>query len=383
MQLGAVRGPRLLAPNAHLDLPRSDADHMRCSLRASDLRAALTEAAHLTPSVPSQPAFAGVLLLVGKGHLTVVGSNGDSTLAVRRDAVTGSEGQALIQPKPLIAYLSTIRADTEVVLEGAGDLELAVTAGNANPYTFRLINATFPLPPRRRSDPAPVDFSRFAAALSAVRVAIGRENLSLQLVSGPDGLFLSATDNYRLARAHLPEAGFGEFSNVLSLATAEMLARVNVSGVLIEQSSRSLRFSGEHSTLIARPLSISFPAVDNVIDTPTTYEVALPVRALETAIQRLGALASGDTPVAVSLVGTEAVLAVENVDLGSGREAVELAEPAPTEISFLVKLPYLAGALSAFDAATVTLGFNTSLLPVFLRTEEPFPLVQVVMPMKH
>ena len=353
---------------------------MRCTLPAAELRAALSEASHVVPTTaPAQQAFEGVLLMVNKAVLTVIASDGETSWATRLAVSDPSDGQALLPPRALSTFLTRLDDGAEVTLEATSDLELSVSAGAGAPYTFRLISAPFPLPPRIRSEPVAVDLSHLGAAIAAIRSVVSKENPVVELSSGSFGLRLSATDNYRVARAELPEAGFGDFTAIVYLSVLERLAKADITGVHIAE--RSLRFVGERTTVVTRLVTIAFPPVDNVIEKAPPHSLVIPVRPVRAALDRLSAVAEPTTPLSFSIAGSQLTLHVD-CDLGTGTEVVEIDDSAPVDMSVSIRLPYLGEALASLGADDAVLGWTNDTQPIFVTTAAPMAVTVVMMGMK-
>lgn len=327
---------------------------------------------------PTLVAFSGVLLLARERRVDVIGSDGDTTIAA---AVAGAEvitpGQALVLPKPIATFLSALDADRTLRLR-ADDVGLIVDPHGMSPYRFRLVTATFPLPRPLGAPAIPVRFDRLGDAVALVRAAAGRDGPVVRLTSDPTGLRLAATDSYRLAEVLLPEAGFGEFSGVVSLSVLERVARHGVERVTIDGTARVLRLSGPTVVWSVRLLSVPFPDTSAVTAQLPAERCAVDVAAWTEALGRLSAIADG-VPVHVRVDREGTVLAVDNADLGNGTEA--LGDRSPTEIAFAARPDFLREALSACGARA-ELGYLGPHQPVFLLGHDPIEVLQVVMPIR-
>lgn len=353
---------------------------MRFCAPAADLRDALATAAHATPARPTLVAYSGCLLVVRKGRLSVIGSDGETTIAARVHATGTTDGQVLLPPRPLQNFLQTLPADLEVVVE-AGDADVAVQAGGLAPYRFRPVSGSFPMPPVQKAEPTKVDFERLPTAIAAVRAAASKEDTGVELVSDDTGLSLRTTDRYRLHAAWLPEAGFDEFSGVVPLAVLDRLARHDVSGVTADGKGRTIRFAGPEVVISARLLAVPFPPVETYLAMRQPIEFGVPVAAMSAALARLAAVAEA-APVFVTASGDELRLEVSNTDLGSGVEVIELPEPVAAKVSFAADRVYLADAMAAHDTEVVEMSYAAALLPVLFRSEEPFPVLTLIQPIR-
>lgn len=362
-------------------MARADTWFMRLTTTAGALRAALSTARHATPSSPSLVAYSGVLLLVKGNRLSVVGSDGETTIAALVTVTDGTDGQTLLPPRPIAAFLGTADADAQVVviLEEAGDVALLI--GTSQPYRFRPIAATFPLPSTSRAGSIEVDMARLAVAVAAVRSSVSKDTPGVQLVSGPAGLVLHSTDNYRLSRVELPEAGFGDFSGVVALSVLERIARHTITSVSVDQRGSTLRCAGPDVVISSRLLSTPFPAVETILTNPPALRVTMSSSALHAALSRLQTVAEG-SPLRCRISAEGFELSVSNIDLGSGTEIVPSTGTVAAPFEFAVSSNYLAEAVASHSAETIQIGFSTAQAPIFVLSTDPLSVTSVVMPVR-
>jgi DNA polymerase-3 subunit beta len=355
---------------------------MKLTVPVSDLRDALVTARYATPANPAVVAYSGVLLEAKDTQLVVTGFDGDFAVVTTVTADVTEAGRFLVQPRPLATYLATLDDNASCVITvNGGDLEL--TAGAGRPYRFRPVTATFPAPPTSPTAPTPVDFTRFAAALTAVRAAVSKEKPSVQLISDESGLILHATDNYRLAKSHLPEAGFGTFTGLVPLAVLDRVARAGVTAVTVDPSSRIIVFAAGATTFTTRLAASDFPAVAGILSAVPPSRHTIPAAATARALAPLAALteSSADlSPVKVTLDGSLMTLTASNADTGSGVEDVALASAIGAPFEFQVKLQYLRDALAGFSADDLVLAYSSPKQPLYLLADAPVSTTVVVMP---
>lgn len=361
--------------------PRADTPSVRFMTQASSFRDALVTASRTTPTAPTLVAYSGVLVLASGRRVSVIGSDGETTVGTHLDVQGATDGQALVLPRPPITYLATVPPDTTITVSALDGDDVTIDTGRGQPYRFRPLQAAFPLPPAPKTEPHPCDLSRLGRALAAVRAATPRDHPGIQLLSGANGLLLHATDSYRLARATLPEAGFGDFSGVLPLPVLEQIARHPISSVQADPRGRVLRVSGPGITIAARLLSTPFPAVDTVLDAVPTHQVALSSADFRQALARLDSVA-GSSPLRCRLKGTCLELEASSAELGAGVEALELHAPAPCEFEFAMNFAYLRDAVSAHEGDEVTLAYQSADQAVFLVSAAPLATTTVVMPVR-
>jgi DNA polymerase III sliding clamp (beta) subunit (PCNA family) len=323
-----------------------------------------------------------VLLVTSADLLTVIGSDGETSISASAPSTVSAQGQVLVPPRPIGAYLTTIDPTAPVSLDAVSEVEMELKVGDGAPYRFRRLSAAFPLPSVPKSPQHTLDFSRLPAALSAVRTSMSKESPVVQLVSGSFGLRLHTTDNYRLTRVELPEAGLGtDLTAVVSPAVLERAARANINAVQVDPAGRSIRFLGDNVAIATRFLTFAFPSVDATVERGHDHTCQLPTAELRLALARLSAVAE-TSPLTVRLEHDEMILSVENVQLGSGVERLKLPGSLDAPFQFAAMLSYLADALAGIGKAEVTLSWTNADEAIYLESRSPLPVTCVVMPMR-
>jgi DNA polymerase-3 subunit beta len=351
-------------------------------VRAGELAEALALAGRVIPKTPSLAVYAGVRLTVKAGSLAVAGSaEGDTTVTVTVPVADSADGDAVLLPKPITTFLSTLRASTEVTVTGGDAPQIIVAAAGGSPYTFRVLEATFPAAPTSKHDVRSADFTLLSAAVAAVKDC-AKKNKIVQLVSEETGLRLHATDGIRLTRALLPAAGFGPFSGLLPLAVVEQIADADITEVAVDRRGRMFTATRPKVSIVTRLVEEMFPIVDSVLAATPEFFTDVPLQQLRDALARLASVAEDKRPLIVALAGDELILSMSSVNLGAGAERIELSGPVTGEVTFGVNLEFLVAAAAAHSGAAVTLGWTHATQPLFMRSAEPLEITNVVMPVK-
>lgn len=353
---------------------------MQLTTTAGQLRNALALARHATPASPALVAYSGVLLEVKGSTLHVTGSDGETTITATVDVDDAKDGSVLLLPRPLGGYLDGLDPARRITVTSTSTGDATVSPTGGNPYQFRPVSASFPQPPTLDGTPVPFNAQRLGTALTIIRSAVARENLAVQLVSSNKGLVLHSTDTYRLSRAVLPEAGFGDFTALFPLPVLERASKLAVSHVALDTLSRLAVFSGPGFTITSRLLATPFPAVETVLDNQPDTSVTFQAADVLDALTRLAAVAE-QSALKVRLDGNTMTLAAKNDDLGSGTETVTLDAPAREPFEFMVRLSYLADALGS-GASQARLSYSGPLAPLFFSGNDPLTHTYIVMPVR-
>src|SRR5438105_8009839 len=169
-------------------------------------RGALADAVAWTakslPSRPSVPVLAGVMLRVSQGRLTVSGFDYEVSSQVSTDVQADADGAALVSGRLLAEITKALPAKPVDVAAVGSHLELV--CGSARFTLPTMPVEDYPTLPEMPATAGTIDASTFAAAVSQVAIAAGRDD-TLPVLTGVrieidgDTLALLATDRYRLA----------------------------------------------------------------------------------------------------------------------------------------------------------------------------------------
>ena len=357
---------------------------MEFTCNARSLKDVLDAARHAVPASPALAVFGGVQLEAASGKVTATGSDGETTIAASAQASVSTEGSVVLPHKPISTFLSTIdsSSDVHVVL---ADGEVTLRVGKLSPYRFRTTGTRFPSVLSPKGKPQKVDLSRLATALSVVRAAVATEHHGVQVISDANGLHLRTTDHYRLHAVTLPEASFGEFDGVITLAVLDRVAAHEPTEIVADERGKGIQFRSPEVSITSRLLQVPFPNAAAVLDQTFPGKATVDVEAARQALSRLGAVsadrAGGADGTAVTVTGDSDGIRFEvsNANVGSGEEALD---GESSELRFVVDRQFLLAALLAHQADSVTLGYAGPHAPVRISSVKPLQSTTVVMPMR-
>jgi DNA polymerase III sliding clamp (beta) subunit (PCNA family) len=353
---------------------------MKFTVSAGVLRDALARARQIIPTTPSMVAYSGVFLQAGSETLDVTASDGDSTITVNIPASVEEAGHVLLTPKPIASFIASVDASSALLIETSGG-DIKVSGAGLNPYVFRPLSATFPVPSAPATGVRPERIGDLLTALQAVRSASGRDTSVVQVVSDDRQLVLHTTDGFRLARAVLPDAGFGVFTGILSLPVLERVARFGPEEVTVDVKGRQLSFRGAGVLVSSRMMGTPFPPVESVLNSAPPQVTSFDPRDMVRALARISSVAEQGT-LLLEFEGTSLHLRAAAAEVGEGQETITLNTPVPAAFSLQLRAPYLADAVSSLGEEPVGVAYSGVLQPLFLSTTSPFSITHVVMPVR-
>lgn len=332
----------------------------------------------ISPSA-TLPAYGAVLMKVENNGLEITASDGDSSITVALPVTSGSDGKVLVSPRPISNLLGNVSATERdaqvgVSITDTGDVRIEVSG--LAPYIFRPVAATFPSIISPTEFTENTNFKFLSEAIALCRKATGRDTAAVQIVSGGGSLKLNSTDGFRLASSEIPDAAFGDFTGVLSLGSCERAGKLKPHKIAFDPKTKSITFANENTVYSSRLLAVPFQAVEVILDTAPPVCTSVNRKLLLNAVNRLSS-----TGEVLLLVFKDSTLTLTSgsVDIGEGKEVVELVKAVQAPFQAQLKTIYLQDALASSTSDTADIAYSGEKKPVFFFSKEPLPSVQVVM----
>jgi DNA polymerase-3 subunit beta len=272
-----------------------------------EFASAVAWAARYAPAKPlsGYGALSGLLVRATDGVLTVVGADGDTWATATVPARVHDEGVALLPARLLADVAAKLPlADVELSLGGT---EATLTCGTLSLTTPTVPAEDYPAVPGLPPALGEVDAAPFAAAVARVAVATAREDdqaytKGVYLEGVEDGLRLSATDRYRIARTTVewkPAAGRG--AGAVALVPAVALSDLAKSatgtvGIHLGDDAGSIGMTWPGRQVTTGLISTKLPAYDRALGAHAgAVEASLTVdrQALAEALGRVAVVYEG------------------------------------------------------------------------------------------
>jgi DNA polymerase-3 subunit beta len=346
-------------------------------------RDALAEAVAWTakslPSRPPVPVLAGVLLRVTDGRLLVSGFDYEVSSQVSVEVHAEADGAALVSGRLLAEITKALPAKPVDFAAVGAHVEITCGSGRFTLPTMPVED--YPTLPDMPALAGSVEASTFAAAVSQVAVAAGRDD-TLPMLTGVrlelegETLTMLATDRYRLAVRELPWRPDTADASLAALVPAKTLAETaktlgQLGGTVTVALSRGsagegmIGFAGGTRRTTSRLLDGEFPPVRRLLPDSHTSQARITAATLTEVVRRVGLVAERSTPIRLSF--SEDGLIVE----ASGSEDARASEAMDCEYSgeamtVAFNHQYLLDGLSAIGAPTAILSFNDPKKPAVM-----------------
>jgi DNA polymerase-3 subunit beta len=352
---------------------------MRIRVERDGFADAVAWAARILPQKAALPVLAGLRLEVGQdGKLELSGFDYEVSAQAQLDATVAEAGSILV-PGRLLAEITRSLAPQPIDLATDGS-RVVLSCGSSRFTLPTLPLDEYPTLPAMPEVAGKVGSDAFAAAVSAVAIAAGRDD-ALPVLTGIrveiDGeqVTLAATDRYRLAVRTLRWAPVDPAMQATALVPARTIAEAAKSLTAGAEVTLSLSSSGPGEGLIglsgakrsttSRLLDGEFPKYRSLLPDAASATAVVDSAALTDAVRRVALVASRTSPIRLSFSADGVGLEAGGVDEAEAQESLAATfEGEPLTIAF--NATYLLDGLGSLDSDEAQLAFTGPTKPAVL-----------------
>lgn len=358
---------------------------MKFRVERDALADAVAWTAKSLPNRPPVPVLAGVMLRVGDGRLTVSGFDYEVSSQVQVDVQPDSDGTALVSGR-LLAEITRALPAKPVDLAADGS-RVEITCGSARFTLPTMPVEDYPTLPDMPGSAGEVDAAGFAAAVSQVAIAAGRDD-TLPMITGVrielerGTLTLMATDRYRAAMRELEWRPDAEDASAQVLVPAKTLNETARSlgplggAVTVALSAAAggsgtsgegmIGFAGGERRTTSRLLEgDNYPPLRSLFPAEYAAHARVPVSALAEVTKRVALVAERTNPVRLTFSPGSLVVEAGATEDARASEALE-CEYDGEEMTTAFNPQYLLDGLSVLNAPVAVLSFTEPQKPAVL-----------------
>ncbi|GAB3148568.1 DNA polymerase III subunit beta [Micromonospora sonneratiae] len=332
------------------------------------------------PSRPSVPVLAGVMLRVAEGSLHVSGFDYEVSSQVTVEVQADADGAALVSGRLLAEITKALPAKPVDIAAVGAHLELV--CGSARFTLPTMPVEDYPSLPEMPASAGTVDAAAFAAAVSQVAIAAGRDE-TLPMMTGVrieltgTTLAMLATDRYRLALREMqwqpddPEVSINALVPARTLHdTAKTLGPLggNVTMALAQGAAGEgmIGFAGGTRRTTSRLLDgANYPPVRSLFPATHNAEARVAVSSLIEVVKRVSLVAERTTPVLLSFSSDGLIVEAGGTEEARASEAMDATFTGePLTIGFNPQ--YLIDGLQNLGAQTAALSFVDAFKPAVI-----------------
>ena len=359
---------------------------MKFRVERDVLADAVAWAARSLSTRPTMPVLAGLMLAVTGDTLSISGFDLEASTEVDLEVAAAVQGQSLVSGRLLTEIAKALPPHpVDVAVDGS---RLAIVCGSSRFSLPTMPVEDYPKLPSMPTTAGTVDAGEFAAAVSQVAVAAGKDD-TLPMLTGVrleiegERLTLAATDRYRLAVRELvwsPDDPSAAAAQVLVPArtladAAKSLGHSTTLTIALSSGGMGegiIGFAGQNagrsSRATTRLLDAAFPAYRSLLPTEWASSAEVIVAPLMEAVKRVALVAERNAPVRLEFTEGSVALTAGGEDEGRAEEHLEISydgEPITTAFN----PQFLLDGLGAMPTGTARLLFTSANKPVVLRPE--------------
>jgi DNA polymerase III subunit beta len=353
---------------------------MKFRVERDALADAVAWTAKSLPNRPSVPVLAGVLLRVAEGSLHVSGFDYEVSSQVTVEVQADADGAALVSGRLLAEITKALPAKPVDIAAVGSHLELV--CGSARFTLPTMPVEDYPTLPEMPASAGTIDAAAFAAAVSQVAIAAGRDE-TLPMMTGVrielngNTLAMLATDRYRLAVREMqwqpddPDVSLNALVPARTLNdTAKTLGPLggHVTMALAQGAAGEgmIGFAGGTRRTTSRLLDgANYPPVRSLFANSHNAEARVSVSALIEVTKRVSLVAERTTPVLLSFSSDGLVVEAGGTEDARASEAMEATFTGePLTIGF--NPGYLIDGLQNLGAATAVFSFVDAFKPAVI-----------------
>lgn len=350
--------------------------------------ALVTASRAATSRTSTLPVLAGLRLDVRDDELTLTGT--DLELTIRLSVVVGmdAEGSAVV-PARLVTDIVRALPTGTVTVESGGD-DVIISAGRTQFAVRPFAVDDYPSQTAPDGEPVSVDATLLMSALRQVVRAASTDEArpvltGVLITADDDGLWVVATDGYRLAVRNLGDAGLltsGQSVLIPARALSELARLLPAADrVSVRFGPRSAAFELGTTHLSTRLIDGAFPNYRNLLPSSQPNTLTIGREALLEALRRVRILAQDSRVVRLSLAAEVVELTVVAQDVGNASEAVD-ARYEGEEMVVGFNPDFLAAGADALDGDELTVALNDPGKPVVLRGVGDEEYLYLLMPVR-
>ncbi len=351
---------------------------MKFQIERDVLADAVAWTAKALPQRPPVPVLGGVLLTLDGNQLSVSGFDYEVSTQVDLEVNATTAGRTLVSGRLLADITRALPSHpVDIAVEGP---RVNITCGNAKFSLPTMPVEDYPTLPQMPTAVGTVASDVFAAAVSQVAVAAGRDD-TLPMLTGVrleiegERLTLAATDRYRLAVRELgwkPEKPSLSHAVLVPARTLLDAARTLTSGPELtlalssaEAGEGMMGFGGTGRRTTTRLLDAEFPKYQSLWPASYSGRSEIPTGAFIDAVKRVALVADRGTPVRLEFDEGVVTLSAGGDDEGRAEEQIPVSfEGEPITIAF--NPTFLLDGLGALDSDVARVSFTEPSKPAVL-----------------
>lgn len=339
------------------------------------------------------PILNNVLIRVDDNRVSLTTTNLDMAVVSFLPVAGCKNGVVTVPARLLAEFVSNLPKSEMVELVAEGE-KVEIRAGG---YTSSINGAAaddFPELPEVEEDKMmkfSVDVEAFKEGLTQVMVSVSNDTTRPALTgvyfnTFEGGLYLAATDGYRLAERKVMKKTEAEVRAIVpaaSLRTVMGLLGDEAEEIEVLFDESQVRFRLGEVEVMSKLIDGSFPDYRQLIPKETEIKTELPRDEL-TRVTKLAALFAKEVggSVVCETKAEGGVFSIASVANELGENESEIKAEVGVDGKVTLNSRFLLDALNVLGGKVVSFGFSNKLDPVVLRSDATGDYVHIIMPLK-
>jgi DNA polymerase III subunit beta len=362
---------------------------MKLTVTQENLSKALATVGKVAGGKVSLPVLNNVLLRTDSNRLLIAATNLEIAITQYIGANVQSNGAITIPARLMTEYVTNLpKGNVTLELDGT---KLHINADNFHSTINGMAADEFPeLPAISDAQSLTLGAAELKHAITQTVFVASRDDTRPVLTgvychSHDGGLYLAATDGYRLAERRVADI-VEDISAIIPSSTMQDAVRVlpeDCKEIEVMLDSSQVRFLMGNVEITSRLIDGTFPDYRQLIPKETDISFSAPkddfLRIVKVA--SLFARESGGS------ITIKTDVAVGNVSIHSlasqlGENTSEVATKPTADGSVSLNSRYVVDAMGAIDGSSITIGFSGKLAPFVIRSDEDDTYQHIIMPLK-
>ncbi len=349
----------------------------------------------IIPSRPSVLILSQVQLSGENGALTLVGSDGDTSIRTTVGAKIISEGTVCVPAKQLFDLVASL-GEGKIELKN-DDQALYLKTANFEGKILAADSKDYPqiMPANGQDVTWEMESKLLLKSLERVVFATSQDD-SRPALSGvywkqkEHGLLLAATDLFRLSIVELPQSLEEKEPIVVPVKVLTELQKTIVGkkapSVLLAVGKNEISFVVGETKLISRLITATFPNCEKIIPTELSFKVTLSVGPFLKAVRTAAVFGRENSNIIKLHFSPEQEFELTAFAKDIGEQAVrldvEISGEVPADFHIAFNYRYLIDLLTTISTPDLLAHFTTPLTPVVFKIPGESSFTHLIMPFR-
>lgn len=346
---------------------------MKFSVDSKELQKAVIHCGNVIGSRSTLPVLSNIYIEAGE-KLTIAATDLEKFMSIEVPANIDVVGDCCVPAGVFKEWLATVSGELTFTLD---ENKLKGTSGESHITLLTLAGEEFPTFPEVTGESRELPAVEFQEGLKRVVDAVSGEETRAMLTGVLlDDNNLVATDTHRLHKVMLSESVSDE-KTIIPASALRVVANLQGEALFMTVQDALASFKCGNTTFITRVIDGQFPDYSRVIPKEATSTAIVNRAELQSALRRIGVIASKNEMFKIILDWTTGGLSATSQEVGMGQDNVNVALEGEG-FKQGINRKYLEDVLDSVKTEDVTFDLSGALHPIKVESGD---FLAVLMPM--